>query len=156
MIQIHTYAFILGREWRLSLAELIAVFGPDNLLSHNEEIAIFSQNSPIRNDIIDTLGGTIRIIEILGETDTKKFPTDVIKILTEKGSSGKIHFALGTYGETLLLDEIGLRIKKTLASHGIATRYINPKNSNINAATFKKEKLGKTGHEINVLSINKK
>lgn len=37
----HTYAFSLGREWKLSLAELFSVFGRENYRAHSETIAIF-------------------------------------------------------------------------------------------------------------------
>jgi hypothetical protein len=36
------YAFTLGREWKLSLAELFALFGEKSYHSHSETIAIFS------------------------------------------------------------------------------------------------------------------
>jgi hypothetical protein len=35
-------AYILGREWKISLAELISLFGNDALEKANEQIAIFS------------------------------------------------------------------------------------------------------------------
>lgn len=36
------YAFTLGREWKLSLAELFAIFGEKSYHSHSEIVAIFS------------------------------------------------------------------------------------------------------------------
>jgi hypothetical protein len=35
------FAFTLGREWKISLAELIALFGIDAYQSHSETIALF-------------------------------------------------------------------------------------------------------------------
>jgi hypothetical protein len=37
----HLYAFTLGREWKVSLAELFALWGTDAYQSHTETIAIF-------------------------------------------------------------------------------------------------------------------
>lgn len=104
MIQSNTYAFILGREWRLSLAELIHVFGHDSLRSQNEQIAIFSVEKPLQRDVINRLGGTIRIIRIIGETDEKKFPTDALELIAKIFKDKKAQFALGAYGADLPLE----------------------------------------------------
>lgn len=47
------YAFTLGREWKLSLAELIAVFGAKAYQDHSEEITIFEIISMTESSIID-------------------------------------------------------------------------------------------------------
>jgi len=61
-----------------------------------------------------TLGGSIRIIAVQKRTDEKRFATDVIECISSSDKSGKISFALGSYGEEYRLSDIGLRIKKTL------------------------------------------
>ena len=45
------FAFSLGRESKLSLAELFALFGEDAYLMHSEEIAIFALTKS-DNDVI--------------------------------------------------------------------------------------------------------
>lgn len=108
------YAFSLGREWKLSLAELFALFGEKSYDSHSETVAIFHSNDE-ENSIITkfrNIGGSIRVMKILGETEARKFPTDVIETIGKP--EGKFHFALGAYGETLEQSHVGLRIKKTL------------------------------------------
>ncbi len=81
------------------------------------------------------------------------FPTDVIEFLRDTKSSGKIDFALGAYGTEFRLSDIGLRIKKTMQENGTSIRLVNVKNENINAASFKKEKLAKTGNEYNLIFL---
>ena len=108
------YAFSLGREWKLSLAELFALFGEKNYHSHSEMVAIFSISDE-ENSIITkfrNIGGSIRVMKIIGETEARKFPTDVIEIIGKP--EGKFHFALGAYGTDFEQNNIGLRIKKTL------------------------------------------
>jgi hypothetical protein len=108
------YAFSLGREWKLSLAELFALFGEKSYDSHSETVAIFHSNDQ-ENSIITkfrNIGGSIRVMKILGETEARKFPTDVIETIGKP--EGKFHFALGAYGTDLEQSNIGLRIKKTL------------------------------------------
>ena len=71
------FAFILGREYKLSLAELIHVFGQSNLRDFNEEIAIFELEK-LDSKAILSLGGTTRIIQIVRETTLESFATDAI------------------------------------------------------------------------------
>lgn len=150
------FAFTLGRHWKLSLAELISVFSEENYQTHTETIAIFQipgySDEQLQKKFL-TLGGSIRIIKILSETDEKRFPTDVIAYI-EKQWNKKVDFALGAYEKEYRLSDIGLRIKKTLGERGIPSRLVNQKNENINAASFKKERLSKTGQEYNLIQLS--
>jgi tRNA G10 N-methylase Trm11 len=150
------YAFTLGREWKISLAELMSIFGQESYQSHSETIAIFQimgySSEQLRRKFLN-IGGSIRIIEILGESSVSTFPTDVIDAIRKGKNTSKIDFALGAYGTDFRLSDIGLRIKKTLQDSGASTRLVNQKNENINAASFKKEKLAKTGYEYNLIIL---
>lgn len=88
------FAFTLGRESKLSLAELISLFGYDKLEDFNDEIAIFSlsESDTDINAIFRNIGGSIRVIRLIGESDEKKFPTDVIREIGNP--TGKYTFAL--------------------------------------------------------------
>lgn len=150
------YAFTLGREWKVSLAELMAIFGTESYQSHTETIALFQivgySTEQLQRKFL-TIGGSIRIIEILGDSSVATFPTDVIEYMRGAKGTGKIDFALGSYGTEFRLSDIGLRIKKTMQDSGTSIRLANIKNENINAASFKKEKLSKTGHEYNLIIV---
>lgn len=150
------FAFTLGREWKVSLAELMAIFGTESYQSHTETVAIFQilgySAEQLQRKFLN-IGGSIRIIEILRESSPATFPTDVIESLRTSKNTGKIDFALGVYGAEFRLSDIGLRIKKTLQDSGSSIRLVNLKNENINAASFKKEKLAKTGYEYNLIVI---
>lgn len=150
------YAFTLGREWKISLAELIAIFGQESYQSHTETIAIFQivgySSEQLQRKFLG-IGGSIRLIEILGESSVSTFPTDVIEFIRASKSTTKIDFALASYGVEFRLSDIGLRIKKTLQDSGSSIRLVNQKNENINAASFKKEKLSRTGHEYSLITI---
>ncbi|GAB0174209.1 MAG: TRM11 family methyltransferase [Candidatus Altimarinota bacterium] len=150
------YAFTLGREWKLSLAELFSIFGEKSYVCHNEQVTIF-QLLDKEKDIIANfrnIGGSIRVMKVLQETETKKFATDVIEHIGKP--EGKFHFALGVYGEDFEQNHVGLRIKKTLGEKGISARLINTENKNINAAGWKKERLGKSQSEYNLLKMGEK
>lgn len=153
------FAFTLGREWKLSLAELIAIFGRESYRDHSETIAIFEirgySDEQIQKRFL-TIGGSIRVMKVITETDTKRFPTDVIHAILEtrdsklgersesritNHESRKTTFALGAYGLDFQLSNIGLRIKKTLQESGLSVRLVNTENKNIVSAVFKREKL---------------
>ena len=59
--------FVLGREPRLSLAELEAVFGAKNLQTLDEKLAILTvaEKSHFNPKIINRLGGTVKIAKVL-------------------------------------------------------------------------------------------
>lgn len=133
------FALILGREYKLSLAELVHVFGYENLVDYSEEIAIFSLEN-LEPKAIFSLGGTTRIIEIVGETTKESFATDAIEQLSKKEKNSKFSFALASFGTDFPLADAGMRIKKTIAKN-YNTRLLNTKNENIHSAVFKREKL---------------
>lgn len=137
------YAFILGREYKLSLAELIHRFGYDNLIDYNQEISIFELEENLSANTIFSLGGTTRIIQILNETKPETFATDVIAHIEQNEKNSKIHFALANFGLKFPLLDTGMRMKKTL-SKNFSVRFLNAKNENIHSAVFKREKLAKT------------
>ena len=156
--QMHLYAFTLGREWKLSLAELLAIYWQSSYRGHNESVCLLEITESSTEQIaryFRRIGGSIRVIEILDETDERRFPTDVIDLIEGKqgDKGGKITFALGAYGTEYRVSDIGLRIKKTLVEKGMSVRLTNIENKNINAASFKKEKLGKTQNEYNLISL---
>ncbi|MFH1048079.1 MAG: hypothetical protein V1732_00255 [Patescibacteria group bacterium] len=67
------YAFILGRIFTLSVAELLNVFERENIdyeiLASSAEILIVEMAKPIKNEqaFLDNLGGIVKIIEVFGE-----------------------------------------------------------------------------------------
>lgn len=144
------YAFILGREFKLSLAELIHLFGFENLREYTENFAIFElQNLDAK--ILQNLGGTTRIIELISETSRETFPTDVIQYAENTIPKGKLVFSLGAFGMKIPFAEMGMRMKKTL-SKNFSPRFLNAKNENIHSAVFKREKIGKNAFEFAFLS----
>jgi tRNA G10 N-methylase Trm11 len=147
------FAFSLGRENKLSLAELFALFGEDAYRDHTDEIATFSlpYDDTDINAIFRNIGWSIRVMRVLSETEEKKFPTDVIQAIGKP--EGKYTFALWVYGGEYKLSDIGLRIKKTLMDSGISVRLVNTENKNIVSASYKKERLAKSKSEYNLIHV---
>lgn len=149
------YAFILGREYKLSLAELGSVFWFENCKFFNETIALFDIQTPVTTKTLSRLGGTIRIIKILSEIEPQAFPTTVLEHIYSTHTPGKLSFALGSYGTNLPISEMGMRMKKSLSEKHFSARLINAKNENLHAAVFKKEKLAKSQSEFILIATKK-
>lgn len=144
----YNYAFILGREYKLSLAELGHIFGFENMISYNPKIAIFNLDKKLNSSDILTIGGTTRIIEIISEINPAEFPVKIIENIEKNfAENSKFSFAMASFGVNFPFVENGMRIKKTL-SKNFSVRLLNSKNENIHSAVFKKEKLSKSGTEF--------
>ncbi len=82
-------AYVLGREWKISLAELISLFGNDALEVASEQIAVFSLPMNGKENLIknfQNIGGSVRMIEIYRESDGESFHTDVIETIKKEAS----------------------------------------------------------------------
>ncbi len=82
-------AYILGREWKLSLAELVSLFGNEALEIASEQIAAFSLSMKTKESLIknfQNVGGSVRMIEIYRESDGEKFHTDVIETIKKEAT----------------------------------------------------------------------
>jgi tRNA G10 N-methylase Trm11 len=147
------FAFTLGRESKLSLAELFSLFGEKAYENHSDEIAIFAlpYSDTEISAIFRNIGGSVRVMRLIGETEEKRFPTDVIREIGKP--EGKYVFALWVYGGEFRLSDIGLRIKKTLKDAGISVRLVNIENKNIVSAVYKKERLQKSKSEYNLIHL---
>lgn len=138
------FVFILGREFRLSLAEIQSLFPEARFEYVNEQFALVSgiSEQEIR-DTFASIGGTIKIIKILDEVkDVPDFMTVATEYLRSVDRTNKVPFAVAGYGEKLDNFATGLRIKKFLKScEDKSFRLVNKEPKNINSAVYKKERL---------------
>jgi len=65
------FAFELGRKKELCFAELVAVLGKNNLVERNLDTAIFDLKEFDTIKLQDSLGGTIKIVEIFNNIPYK-------------------------------------------------------------------------------------
>jgi tRNA G10 N-methylase Trm11 len=144
------YVFEIGREWKLSLAEIEAIFGRTAIIFHSQKIVLVeSEFSPKQiAEIGETMGGTIRILELVETmSDPQPFVVKVKKYLSKQfqelfqEETGKIPFALGTIGEKRAFFNQGLRLKKELKAMGFNARIINKEDANVSTALVKREQL---------------
>jgi tRNA G10 N-methylase Trm11 len=152
------FAFILGREFRLSLAEIYSLF-PEAIFEYvNEQFALVSNISEEKiRGIFTSIGGTIKIIKILEEVkDVPDFMTVTKNYLERVDRTNKVPFAIAGYGEKFDNFATGLRIKKFLKScEDKSFRLVNKEPKNINSAVYKKEHLAESRTEMNYVKVGK-
>ena len=135
--------FVLGRESVLSLAEIKAFFLLKNInfeiIYHKENKLILSINKTVgMPELINLLGGTIKICEVANQIQTKK--DHLAKFLNKYIPTGKIEFSINGF------NALGIETKKILKQLGRSARYIESKN----AATVIYNNLIKGGADIEI------
>ncbi len=160
------YWFLLGNNPELSVAEIGAVLNLEKIEKQNfnppflvvEKTEVSSLPLPEgeikrgwENQLINRLGGTIKIAMELGENLNQK---EIIETIVEdlKNQTGKIHFGLSDYSpknnESLYrLKKIGLESKKTLKQLGLSVRFAYNNEQTLSSVSVDKNDLIKKGGE---------
>ena len=164
------YFFVLGRNPTLSVAEIASFMGKidPNFLAldaSSEALVIETEKGLIQQDILKKLGGTIKVGEILKETDELK-KEDFVSILEEKASENKgkklfFGFSLHSLGknrekiskEKQGIDTFAIQAKKFLKEKKISSRWVTSKEEVLSSVVVSKNKLlEENGIEVVVLA----
>lgn len=168
------YAFVLGKNNLLSLAEIVAFFKKEGIffeiIDFSKEVAVLRIDLELIIDskFIDNLGGTIKIIKIGQENDLVDI-TDFRKIIRSRDlglKSRKIRFGLSLYDlncskKTLKriensLKAISLNLKKELKNEGRKAGFVIVKERNLSSVSvLKNELLKENGIEIDIIASKK-
>lgn len=141
------YAFQLGHQPQISLAEIKTVFLSNKInyqtknIDHNYLI-IETKNNLDSEKLIDQLGGTIKICREVPK-EKPSLVLSIVEHLTTVQPEGKIQFSFPD-------KKTGLEIKKELKNIDRSVRYVEPKNS----ATIIHNNLIEKKGDINVLDKN--
>lgn len=156
------YAFILGRKYLLSIAELCAVLGSEaHIVDITQEALIAALPEPLAKpeEFLNRLGGTIKIVKIFNEGIPLEhlapaFSEYLLKEFTDVDQ--KMLYGLSTYSFSRQHDGIIRKtlnlIKKELQAAGRKSRFINKNFQNLESAAIKGEKLLQKGKEIVVIN----
>lgn len=113
------YAFILGRNAKLSAAEIKSVLPKGEVVYENDVFLV------LEHDVIDAvflmkrLGGTIKIAKIVSEKVDKEL---IVQILLSEKNKGKLNFGVSYY--CVQQDNLGMQIKGELKKRGISCRLV--------------------------------
>lgn len=146
---------ILGRQPKLSLAELEALFGADALTPVSSEVCMVNTPDPLRQD---RLGGTLksaRLLTRLENTDITGGFAYLARTIPEHLSDlpeGKLQFGVSIYGakaqKNWMLKQM-LTLKKLIKKSGRGVRIIENKSEALESAVVLYNKLtGPLGWEI--------
>lgn len=141
------YAFLLGREARLSAAEIFTLFPEGNIIFCSSKILLVNN---IDSDTIipklSHMGGVIKVFEAEAVTD------DIPELLCQRANSeSRLTYGLSLYGDKRVFKEELLWAKKYLKQNGFSSRYTNKDNKNLTSAQIIGEKLIESGTDFNYI-----
>lgn len=165
------YFFVLGRNSTLSIAEIISVLNLQNVNFSMElissEIAVCKTNQDLKSDeLIKTLGGTVKLGKILDEISFDETETKFYKIFSAENllgryfpqREGKMHFGVSLYnagGDSQLLSQlekqqkdIDLTVKDNFKKEDIKAGFVQIKDRFLSSVSVAKNKLITQGAEI--------
>lgn len=116
--------FIFGRTPGLSLSELTSFYPEATLM--RPDIAVIHGMVEDPQDVIHTLGGTVKIVESMGEVDELS-DTSLLPFLQSEARDNHITFGLSAYG-TRMPDRLSFMVKKQLTQRGFVARYVETKH----------------------------
>ncbi len=134
--------FQLGREYKLSVAEIFEVFPNGKTLYLSKEFLIIDNLD--KNEVLEkanNLWWTIKIVEILDSSIVEE----------SKWNEWKFKYWLSIFWEKKNLKSILVLIKKDLKELGISSRFINKDFTNLSSAQILWEKLLKSKTDFNYI-----
>ena len=141
-----TYLFVLGREPKLSLAELEALFSSDCVRPIAPHLALVDTN----HVPFDRLGGTVKVAQLLDQSIQ-----DYLYALPE----GKITLGISDYSSHAnprKTWELALKYKNLLKRHGRNVRLVpNGKDAVLSSATSHHNQLGEKTNHIEIVKYGK-
>ncbi len=155
------YIAILGRQSDLSMAELEAVYGSENVDWFSGDTATVKSASVD----INRLGGCPKAGLVTAQftsTSLKDAGQRIAKMYSEKwvGSDHKITLGISHYGADSInprdVQKIGIAIKQSLKKSGVSIRLIPNTADSLNTATSHHNKLGLSPNKVELLIVKGK
>lgn len=150
------YWFELGREYRLSLAEIWAFFPKANQVFISEKIIILGDISQIEIDeFTKKCGGTIkvfRVIKTLKKPQAGELIVESYETLTKGKTSGKVKYGINMYGERVpALRAFLPPLKQKLKWEWVSSRFLNQNFMNLSSAIILWEKIVASWGDLNFI-----
>ena len=156
------YAFQLGKNPQLSLAELHAVIGKENFVDNVSKHAIFKleqQTKESASTLLARLGGTIKISEVITTIENSSKTEDLLPILersleeTFKEHSGKALFSINNFScKNINIRTVLTFSKKFIKKMNLNVRFLNHDGKNPSSAAIYKSKVLNKGIDINLIN----
>ena len=141
-----TFLFVLGREPKISLAELEAIFSSSKVKQIGSNLALVTTHSVPLN----RLGGTIKVAQVIDQP---------IQDYLSSLPAGKITLGISDYFERAnprKTWELALKYKNLLKRHGRNVRLVpNGKSATISSAASHHNQLGEKTNHIEIVKYGK-
>lgn len=135
---------ILGRQPKIGLAELEALFSAEKVQQIMPQVALVD----LAADKIpfNRLGGALKLGQVITRTEPNKIIDSILSTLPAYNlkSSSKINLGISYYGHSLSVRELGtlgLKLKKELKSVGLNIRIVPNRQPSLNTAQVYHNKL---------------
>lgn len=167
----NVFVFILGREQKIALIELESVLRRFDvcfdILSLQDNIAIIktekaSNFQPLAARLMENLGGTVKIYEIIQNSEVKNQNYGIESLLLDKllenKSGGTLNFGISDYSNTFSgreLKKLGIGIKKE-ARKKRPVRFVEGKGTELSSATSYHKIYMTGGEEFGIFNANLK
>ena len=145
--------FQLGREYKLSIAEILAVFPKWKNVYLSKDFLILEniKNKDALNNA-NKLWWTIKIVEIFNSTTNNNWISNITDIALE--SEWKFKYWLSIFWHKKNLREILIKQKKELKWNNISSRFVNKDFKNLSSAQIIAEKLINKTTDFNYIYTN--
>lgn len=146
--------FQLWREFRLSIAEILAVFNNIEIVNYTSDFLIISWVS--KEYILkksNNLGGVIKIMDIFS-LEKISFEEQILDFAS--GTDWKFKYWITSLWDKLNLKTTLLNLKKELKKSGISSRFVNKDFKGLNTATILWENLLKRETDFSLLKNKSK
>jgi len=157
-------AFQLWREWRLSIAEILAVFNNPEIIDYTSDYLIIDWIN--KEEVLkkaSRLWWTIKIMEVLnspiipfnkGDKHKNSFEEKILYIATQ--TEWKFKYWITSLWDKFNLKTTLLKLKKELKKAGISSRFVNKDFKWLNTATIIWENLVKRWWDFSYLKNKNK
>ena len=133
------YAFQLWREFKLSIAEIFAIFPNGKTVYFNKEILILEKLD--KNDILNKINNLWWVIKVIEIEESNNL--NIEKFILEKNINieWKLKYSINIFWEKLNLKKLLNKTKSLLKENGISSRFVNKDFKNLNSSQIIWEKL---------------
>jgi len=147
------YWFQLGREFKLSIAELFAVFPNMEVIYSAKSIMLvdnLNQTELLKK--VSMLWWTIKVFEVKISTDMDSILSNISNIAS--GFDSKFNYWLNIFGEEQIkLGKMLMNVKRHLKSENIPSRFVNKNDVNLSSAQILWNSLLKKWADLNIIDI---
>ncbi|MBP9718571.1 hypothetical protein KBD59_04740 [Candidatus Gracilibacteria bacterium] len=159
-----SFIFLIGKHAKLSIAEIAAVCGSDNVQWEQGQGFVEVEQLPVASvDLLQRLGGTVEIIEILQKNvPHAAIEKEVTRIVLEAAQFQNKKFFFGVNfwperegGNPTRIRKLLMSIKKMLKENSLRGAFANNEGSNVNRVFVGKQGMDAIGTNVWIIKEEK-